>query len=498
MEFSTPATQRSSSSEALAIKPGSVRNPAADAANDFARHLAENASQRSDRHEDRPIERRERSSTPDRAEKREEDSRTREVSTEARRKGEPTSAENAASGNTEAMAEDSISTGRDAAAQNASTGEEEAGPADKASAAGDTDGTQVKDDAPADDGTETVVAAPVPTEAAPVQTAIKTVSSDPVTKAVTDTPQQQNATAAPAENAEQSTAAPTDMETDADLETAEAQAKKPLSKQNSAQAAGVQAQAADRDTSEVVPPKTEAKEPVATKAEKGLGQEAAEKLAEKKSEGKQASSQSNATVTPASAQHSTRNGVPSQQAAQSVSASGSPATTNGDQPLSSVQQSNGSGNTTTVRIGTLPGQSQPTQLPANTIALQMARNLQKGSNRFDIRLDPPEMGRIDVRMEVRKDGHVVAHMSVDRPETLDLLQRDARALQQALNNAGLQADSDSLNFSLRDQNGDGGTRDFAGNGGGSGMAGDDTDIETPLAPVYNINLAANGGVDIRI
>src|SRR3546814_19463417 len=61
-------------------------------------------------------------------------------------------------------------------------------------------------------------------------------------------------------------------------------------------------------------------------------------------------------------------------------------------------------NTATVRIGTLPGQTTPTQVPAMAIALQMARNLQKGVNRFDIRLDPAEMGRIDVRMEVKKDG----------------------------------------------------------------------------------------------
>jgi hypothetical protein len=111
----------------------------------------------------------------------------------------------------------------------------------------------------------------------------------------------------------------------------------------------------------------------------------------------------------------------------------------------------------------------------------MARNLQKGISRFDIRLDPPEMGRVDVRMEVRKDGHVVAHMTVDRPETLDLLQRDARALQQALNNAGLQADSDSLNFSLRDQNDNSGGRDFAA--GGNANASDDADVEMPLTPI---------------
>ena len=126
----------------------------------------------------------------------------------------------------------------------------------------------------------------------------------------------------------------------------------------------------------------------------------------------------------------------------------------------------------------------------------MARNLQKGMSRFEIRLDPPEMGRIDVRMEIRKDGQVVAHMSVERPETLDLLQRDARALQQALTNAGLQADGDSLNFSLKDRRDDTSNPSFAG--GGDAASGQDADDEVQMLPVYNVNLAVDGGVDIRV
>ena len=43
----------------------------------------------------------------------------------------------------------------------------------------------------------------------------------------------------------------------------------------------------------------------------------------------------------------------------------------------------------------------------------------------------------------------------------------------------------------------GGERDFAG-GGNSAAASGEADAETPLAPIYNINLATNGGVDIRI
>lgn len=105
------------------------------------------------------------------------------------------------------------------------------------------------------------------------------------------------------------------------------------------------------------------------------------------------------------------------------------------------------------------------------------------------------MGRIDVRMEVRRDGHVMAHLTVEKPETLELLQRDARALQQALNNAGLNADENSLNFSLHDQNAENDRGDIAGND----QADDSTDdVETTTAPIYNVNLSATGGIDIRV
>jgi flagellar hook-length control protein FliK len=135
-----------------------------------------------------------------------------------------------------------------------------------------------------------------------------------------------------------------------------------------------------------------------------------------------------------------------------------------------------------------------------TIALQVARNLQKGINRFDIRLDPAELGRIDVRMEVKRDGNVSTHMIVERPETLDLLRRDATALQQALNDAGLQADQDSLNFSLRDNDAGGNAQDFASQAqNASGLSNfEEASDEAISSPVYNVNLSANGGIDIRV
>ncbi|MDR3498959.1 MAG: flagellar hook-length control protein FliK, partial [Parvibaculum sp.] len=155
--------------------------------------------------------------------------------------------------------------------------------------------------------------------------------------------------------------------------------------------------------------------------------------------------------------------------------------------------------TATVRIGTLPGQTQPTQVPAMAIALQIAKNLQNGVNSFDIRLDPAEMGRIDIRMAVQRDGTVAAHVTADQKTTLDLLQRDSQSLQQALTDAGLQANSDSLSFSLRDQNSGGNAQNLAsGNSDAAPVAAQTVADTAAASPIYNVNLSATGGVDIRV
>ncbi|MAN76084.1 MAG: hypothetical protein CML24_02500 [Rhizobiales bacterium] len=87
------------------------------------------------------------------------------------------------------------------------------------------------------------------------------------------------------------------------------------------------------------------------------------------------------------------------------------------------------------------------------IAAEISRHVQNGVNRFEIRLNPPELGRIDVRMEMDTSGNVVARLAVERSETLDLLQRDQRALQRALTDAGLDASKTELEFSLGQQSG---------------------------------------------
>jgi flagellar hook-length control protein FliK len=90
-------------------------------------------------------------------------------------------------------------------------------------------------------------------------------------------------------------------------------------------------------------------------------------------------------------------------------------------------------------------------VPLTGLAVEIAARAQTGKNRFEIRLDPPELGRINVRLDLDHDGTVTSHLVVDRAETLDLLRRDAPNLERAFQQAGLKTSDNGLQFSLRDQ-----------------------------------------------
>src|SRR5690606_35054384 len=69
------------------------------------------------------------------------------------------------------------------------------------------------------------------------------------------------------------------------------------------------------------------------------------------------------------------------------------------------------------------------QINIPQIAFEIVRQVEAGASRFHIRLDPPELGRVEVKLDVDASGNVNARMTVERAETLDLMQRDQRALE---------------------------------------------------------------------
>jgi flagellar hook-length control protein FliK len=84
-----------------------------------------------------------------------------------------------------------------------------------------------------------------------------------------------------------------------------------------------------------------------------------------------------------------------------------------------------------------------------TLALHIAARSARGDSRFTIRLDPPELGRIEVNLSVSSHGQAQAVLAVEKPQTLDLLLRDAPMLERALKDAGLELGS-NLSFSLKE------------------------------------------------
>lgn len=121
-------------------------------------------------------------------------------------------------------------------------------------------------------------------------------------------------------------------------------------------------------------------------------------------------------------------------------------------------------------------------LPADQIALQIHRHQMAGIDHFDIRIDPPDLGRIDVKLEMSSDGQTKAHVSADRQDTLNLLQRDSSHLERALNSNGLKT---SLNFSLRQDSGawNRGNGNWNGASPVGSWSGDD-EIAESAAPVH--------------
>lgn len=140
-------------------------------------------------------------------------------------------------------------------------------------------------------------------------------------------------------------------------------------------------------------------------------------------------------------------------------------------------------------------QTSQQQLNLPQIAFEVSRQVMDGNSRFQIRLDPPELGRIDVKLDIDSNGQVHAKLTVEKAETLDLMQRDQRALERALQQAGLDQSKTNLEFSLKqnpfagDQNQGSGSEQA---GSGNQDSGEEADAPVPAVTLYRGNLSASG------
>ena len=150
--------------------------------------------------------------------------------------------------------------------------------------------------------------------------------------------------------------------------------------------------------------------------------------------------------------------------------------------------------------GKLAPQHRPV---ADQISVHIGKAVKAGVDRIEIRLKPESLGRVDVRLEVARDGRVIVAVTAENRDTLELLKSDARGLERALQDAGLKADSGSLSFNLR------GHDTAARHGGGSDPklpaaetddgGADDGDEPTtaPSAAYPQGGVTPDGRIDIR-
>ncbi len=154
---------------------------------------------------------------------------------------------------------------------------------------------------------------------------------------------------------------------------------------------------------------------------------------------------------------------------------------------------------------TSPRTAQQAQV-MDQVSVQISKQAKDGVDSIKVQLRPEELGRIEIKLEVSKDGSVQATVTAENKDTLAMLQKDSAGLAKALSDAGLSTDSGSMNFNLRGE----GQQQFAGdansqngnngsNGGGNGRApwlaaaGND-DVDVSAQPSQS-SLSA---VDIRV
>jgi flagellar hook-length control protein FliK len=141
-------------------------------------------------------------------------------------------------------------------------------------------------------------------------------------------------------------------------------------------------------------------------------------------------------------------------------------------------------------------------VPVSGLAIEIAASVQRGATRFEVRLDPADLGRIDVRIDVDRNGQVTSHLTVEKPETLSMLRQDAPQLQQALNDAGLKTGNGGLQFSLRDQSSSGQNNSNNNQPGTPAqrliVSEDETVSPQIVGRSYGRMSGSTGGVDIRV
>ncbi|GEM_PF-4332181 len=138
---------------------------------------------------------------------------------------------------------------------------------------------------------------------------------------------------------------------------------------------------------------------------------------------------------------------------------------------------------------------------AEQVYVSIRHAAKSGLDQITIQLDPADLGRVDVRMDVGKDGRATLMVAAENRDTLALLQRDARGLEQLLQQSGIQADAGTMQFHLKGGQQQGG-QGQQGEGFGNALAGAEGSAEVETTSHYTdmntYTLSVDQGLDIKV
>ena len=140
----------------------------------------------------------------------------------------------------------------------------------------------------------------------------------------------------------------------------------------------------------------------------------------------------------------------------------------------------------------------------NQVAFKLLERFDGKTSKFEIRLDPAELGKVNVKIEVDGDGRIQAVLAAQDSSAADALNRNLRQLENALTQAGLSLDENGLRVEIdaRSQS-DTSSAQKDGTSNGSGQADVSADAETAQAEANasitpDIQFWSRSRLDVRV
>lgn len=144
------------------------------------------------------------------------------------------------------------------------------------------------------------------------------------------------------------------------------------------------------------------------------------------------------------------------------------------------------------------------QLPVTQqVSVQILQARAKGENEVTIRLRPPELGRVEVKMQVDSEQNAVVRIMTETREAYELLRADRAGLERILQESGMQTSDSGLEFSFQGEQGEFTDDQDADTGlnGSQGLSGEEegaSDDAQAAPPATEMALSVTTGVNITV